>query len=184
MAILDENQTPATESSVSIQPVVVKWGLISAVVSIIFQLISGIIGFNSMALVVSLVSFAVGIYLLVMAVKADRDEQLGGYASFKRVFLVAFSVIMISAVISQVFNFIYMNYINPAAAEAAMEAARAMMEKFNMPEDAMEKAMEEAENNLKSPMNIVKTTLWSAVVGAIVSAIFGAVMKKERAMFN
>ncbi len=91
---------------------------------------------------------------------------------------------MISTIISQVFNFVYINYINPSAAEAALEAAKAMMEKFNMPEEALEKAMEEAEENMKSPMNIVKTTLGAAVIGAIVAAIFGAVMKKERAMFN
>ncbi len=184
MAILDEQQNPVIESNVSMQPVIIKWGLISAVVSIIFQVISGMMGFSTMSFVISLLNFAIGIYILILAVRADRDEQLGGYASFKRIFLLTFSVIMISAVISQVFNFVYMNYINPSAAEAAMEAAKAMMEKFNMPEEALDKAMEEAEKNLKSPMNIVKTSLWSAIVGAIVAAIYGAAMKKERALFN
>ena len=184
MSILDEQQNPISESSVSMQPVILKWGLISAVFSIISQLVSGMMGFGSMTMVISLLSFAIGIYIMVLAVKADRDEQLGGYASFKRVFMLTFSVIMISTVISQIFNFVYMNYINPSAAEAALETAKAMMEKFNMPEDALEKAMEEAEANLKSPMNIVKTTLGAAVIGAIVAAIFGAVMKKERPMFN
>ena len=132
MAILDEQQNPISESSVSMQPVIIKWGLISAVFSIISQLISSMVGFGSMTLVISLLSFAVGIYIMVMAVKADRDDQLGGYASFKRVFMLTFSVIMISTIISQVFNFVYINYINPSAAEAALEAAKAMMEKFRL----------------------------------------------------
>ena len=184
MAILDEPQNPVSESSVSMQPVIVKWGLISAVVGIIFQLISGMLGASTMTFVVSLIGMGIGIYILVLAVRADRDDQLGGFATFKRVFLVTFLVMLLSSLISQVFNFVYMNYINPSAVDSAIETARAMMEKFNMPEEQMDKALEETAANLKSPMNILKSLLGVAFVGAIIAAIYGAVMKKERPMFN
>lgn len=184
MAILDEQQNLLNENSVSMQPVIVKWGLISAIVSIIFQLISSLIGFGSMAFVLTLLNLGISIYLLIMAVRVDRDEQLGGYASFKRVFLLTFAIIMISTIITQVFSYVYMNFINPSAADAALESAKAIMEKFNMPEERMDKALEEASANIKSPMNIVKTSLWAAVIGAIIAAIYAAAMKKEKAMFE
>ena len=59
MSILDEQQNPISESSVSMQPVILKWGLISAVFSIISQLVSGMMGFGSMTMVISLLSFAI-----------------------------------------------------------------------------------------------------------------------------
>jgi hypothetical protein len=59
-----------------------------------------------------------------------------------------------------------------------------MLEKFNMPEEAIEKGIQEAEASMKSPMSIIKNTLWAAVIGAIVAAIMGAVMKKEKPKFS
>jgi Protein of unknown function (DUF4199) len=184
MAILDEQDGSINESSVSIQPVVMKWGLISAGVGIVFQLISSLLGVGAMAYVVSFIGMGVGIYVLALAVRADRDDQLGGYASFKRVFIVAFAVILLSSIITQVFNYVYMNFLNPAAADAALEATRSMLEKLGMAEDQIDTALEKAAADLKSPMNILKSMIGIGIVGAIIAAIYGAVMKKERPMFN
>ena len=171
-------------SSVSIQPVVVKWGLISAGVGIIFQLISSLLGMSTMTFVISFIGMGIGIYIIALAVKADRDGQLGGYASFKRVFLVAFAVILLSALITQVFNYLYMNFLNPSAADAALEVSRSMLEKLGMAEEQIEEAMEKAAADLKSPMNIPKSLIGIGIIGAIIAAIYGAIMKKERPMFN
>jgi Protein of unknown function (DUF4199) len=184
MAILDEPQGSINESAVNIQPVVVKWGLISAAIGIISAILSGMLGLGAMTIVLTVASFAAYIYVLILAVRADRDEQLGGFASFKRVFMVAFGVILLSALVSTIFNFVYMNYLNPSSADAALEMTRSMMEKMNLPEDAVEKALDDAAASMKSPMNIVKTMGSAVVFGAIIAAIYGAVMKKERPMFN
>jgi Protein of unknown function (DUF4199) len=184
MAILDEQDGSINESSVSIQPVVVKWGLISGAIGIISGILSGILGLSAMTMVLSIATFGAYFYVLYLAIRADRDEQLGGFASFKRVFMVALGVILLSALVSTVFNFVYTNYLNPSAGEAVLEMSRSMMEKMGLPEEAMDKAMDEAAANMKSPMNIVKTMGMAVVFGAILAAIYGAIMKKERPMFN
>lgn len=184
MTILDAPQSPINESTVPMQPVIIKWGLISAAVSIIFQLFTSMLGMGGITMALSALALGVSIYLLVLAVRADRDEQLGGYASFKRVFILTLAIILLSSLISQIFNFLYMNYLNPSAADSILESTRSFMEKMNLPEDDIDKAIDKAAQDLKSPMNIVKTMAGALFFGAIISAIYGAVMKKERPMFN
>ena len=134
-------------------------------------------GFGTIALV-GLVSIAIGILILVYAVREHRDQQLGGLISFKRVFIVALGVMLLSGLANQLFSYVYMNFINPNAISEIMESTRAMLEKMSMPEEAIEKAISEAELSAKSPMSIVKGFASTAVIGAIIAAIMGAVMKK------
>jgi Protein of unknown function (DUF4199) len=183
MAILDSEMGGVNENNVSPQQVIIKYGLIAAAATIITTLLSNMMGLMSKGmgtmLVAGLVSIGIWIFIMVSGVKEHRDQQLGGLISFKRVFLVALGVMLISGIIGQIFNYVYMNFINPNAATEAMEASRAMMEKMNLPEEAVDKAIEEGIASLKSPMSIIKGIAGSAIGGAIVGAIMGAIMKKE-----
>lgn len=182
MAILDNENGFINEGDVSPQQVILKYGLISSAVAVIATLLSNMMGLMSKGfgtmMVVGLASLVVSILILVYAVREHRDQQLGGFITFKRVFLVTFAIMLLSGAINQLFSYVYMNFINPSAASEAMEATRSMLEKMNMPEDSIEKAIQEAETSLKSPMTIIKGLLSVAVVGAIVAAIMGAAMKK------
>lgn len=182
MAILDNEMGGINESNVSPQQVILKYGLISSAFAVIATLLSNMMGlmtkgFGTMA-VVGLASLVISILILVYAVREHRDQELGGFISFKRVFLVTFAIMLLSGIVNQLFSYVYMNFINPSAASDILEASRAMMEKMNVPEDAIEKGMQEAEASMKSPMSIVKNILFVALGGAIVAAIMGAIMKK------
>lgn len=189
MTILDAPQSPINESTVPMQPVIIKWGLISAAVSIIFQLLLNLVGLKSlpMMFLIIIIWLIVGIYILVLAVRADRDDQLMGYASFKRVFMLTLAITLFSTLIFQVFSYVYMNYLNPSAANAVLEDTRAMMERMNVPENQIDEALDKAAKDIeasKSPFAMIKSLGLSVIFGAIISAIYGAVMKKERPMFN
>lgn len=187
MAILDDSSNMFDEKSVSFQPVVLKWGMISAGVSIVTTLLTSIAGLKmtnmSTLATVGLLGLVVGITILVMAVREHRDQQLGGFISFGRAFLVCLLVLVISTIVAQIFSYLYMNFINPAAAQEAVEAAKTMMEKFGLPEDQIDAAMEKAAADLKSPMSIIKNSAGSIFFGAIIALIMGAIMKKEPSKF-
>jgi hypothetical protein len=182
MAILDNEMGGINENNVSPQQVIIKYGLISAGVAVILTLLTNMMGlmskgFGTIAMV-GLGSIVISMLILVYAVKEHRDQQLGGLISFKRVFLVAFGIMLLSGIANQLFSYVYMNFINPNAISEIMESTRSMMEKMNVPEEAIEKAISEAELSTKSPMSIVKGIASGAFIGAIIAAIMGAVMKK------
>jgi Protein of unknown function (DUF4199) len=187
MAILDNSDAPLQEKDVSIWGLVKKWGLISALIGIVFQLIQQVTGVMSQSgMIIALytvVSIGVSVAIYVMALKEHREQELGGFMSFKRAFYLAFMIGMVSTVIVLVFNYIYMNFINPSAMDAQLEMTRGMMEKFGMPEEQLDAAVEKQRESLTSPMSMVTGLLGAGVVVAIISLIMGAVMKKERPMF-
>jgi hypothetical protein len=182
MAILDNEMGNINEQNVSPQPVIIKYTLISAGVGIVLTLLSSMMGLMSKGfgtmMLVALVSIVIGIMVLVYAVREHRDQQLGGLITFNRVFIVTLAIMFFSGVINQLFSYVYSNYINPNAINDVLESTRSMMEKMNVPEEAIDKAIQEAETSAKSPMAIVKGIGSAAVGGAIVGAIMGAIMKK------
>lgn len=187
MAILDGSDAPLQEKDVSIWGIVKKWGLISALIGIVFQLIQQVTGVMSQSGTIialyTVVSIGVSVAIYVMALREHREQELGGFMSFKRAFYLAFMIGMASTIVVLVFNYIYMNFINPGAMEAQLEMTRSMMEKFGMPEDQLDAAIEKQRASLASPMSMLTGLLGAGVVVAILSLIMGAVMKKERPMF-
>ena len=187
MAILDNSGVPFNEKDVSIWGNVKKWGLISALVGVVFQLIqqmTNVMGQSGGVIALyTILSFGVSLAIYYLALKEHREQELGGFMSFKRAFFLAFMIGVVSMAIAMVFNYIYMNFINPSAIEQQLEMARGMMEKFGMPEEQLDAALEKQRESLASPMSIVTGLLGGSVIVAILSLIMGAVMKKERPMF-
>ena len=188
MAILDNSDAPLQEKDVSIWGNVKKWALISALVGVVFQLIQQLTGVMSKGGMVialySVVSIGIGVAIYVMALREHREQELGGFMSFKRAFFLAFMIGMVSTVIVLIFNYIYMNFINPSAMEAQLEMTRGMMEKFGMPEEQLDAAIEKQRQSLSSPMSMITGLLGAGVVVAILSLIIAAIMKKERPTFQ
>lgn len=187
MAVLDSSDAPLQEKDVSIWGMVKKWGLISALIGIVFQLIQQVTGVMSQSGTIialyTVVSIGVSVAIYVMALREHREQELGGFMSFKRAFYLAFMIGMVSTVVVLIFNYIYMNFINPNAMEAQLEMTRGMMEKFGMPEDQLDAAIEKQRASLASPMSMLTGLFGAGFVVAILSLIMGAVMKKERPMF-
>jgi Protein of unknown function (DUF4199) len=188
MAILDEPQGYINEKEVPFLPTVLKWGGISAAVSIIYTLINTMMGNTSMfsgtGLVIGIAAFAIGIYIFVLAVKEHRDQQLGGYISFGRAFLVVLLLIMFSTLISSFFNYIYYSFINPSALDNMMESIKETYEKMGLSEEMTEIAIEEGKKSMTSPKSIFTGLIGGGVIGAIIGVIMAAIMKKERPKFS
>ena len=188
MAILDNLGAPIQEKDIPIWSNVKKWALISALIGIVFQLIqqvTGVMGKSGTIIALyTVVSIGVSIAIYVMALREHREQELGGFMSFKRAFYLAFMIGLVSMVIVLIFNYIYMNFINPSAMESQLEMTRVMMEKFGMPEEQLDAAIEKQRVSLTSPMSILTGLLGGGVVVAILSLIMGAIMKKERPMFQ
>ncbi len=188
MAILDNSENPYDESSVSIWGMVKKWGLISALVGIVFQLfqqITNVMGQSGGIIALyTVVSFGVSIAIYVMTVREHREDELGGFISFKRAFYLLFMVGMLSTAIALVFNYIYMNFISPSAMDAQLEMTRNMMEKFGLPEDQLDAAIDKQRESLRSPLSMITGLLGAGFIVAILSLIVAAVMKKERPIFK
>ena len=132
----------------------------------------------------SLLGTAVVIYFMYKAVSATKIEN-GGLISLGEAFKSGWMVYIIGTVISTIFSFILMNYIDPSLLdlmrETQLEAIEKMSSLFNLPEEAREAqvtAIEEA-----NPFGL--GTLAMAIPisflfpGAVIAIIMAAIMKKK-----
>jgi hypothetical protein len=183
--ILDNPNNYVNENEVSFMPVLQKYGLIMASVSIIMTLLTSIMGMSNLMLtmIMGLLALAMMIIIPVLGLKEHRDKQLGGFVSFGRAFLVCMLIIAVGITVSSIFNYIYMNFINPSYIESMKESMTEMYEKMNVPEEQMQEAMSKFDD-MKSIGGILKGLAWNAVIAAVFALIIAAIMKRNRPVFN
>jgi tryptophan-rich sensory protein len=165
--------------------IAMRYGGIIAAIMIVITLVQYLTGLSDPAnaqspasMVIGLISFAVWIGGVVMAVRAYRTE-LGGFMSFGEGFRVAFFTFLVISVISGVWNFIFYSFIATDFLENMLEFVQYTMEDAGAPEDSIDMMMG-VYGRMYTPTGMTLMTLvGGAIFGAIVSLIIGAAMKKD-----
>jgi hypothetical protein len=183
--ILDNPNNFVNENEVSFMPVVQKYTLIMAATSIIMTLIMSIMGMSNLILMslLGLLVLVAMIVIPVLGVREHRNNQLGGLISFGRAFLVCMLILGLSILVSTIFNYVYMNFINPSYIDTMKEGITEMMEKYNLPEAQLEESLKPFEE-MKTPIGNLKSMAKSLAMSAVIALIIAAIMKRNRPIFN
>jgi hypothetical protein len=168
----------------AIQPIWLRYGLFYGLSSILLSLFI-YYGYSAGLGMQSLIGMVIMILFLILAGKAQKKENndvLTYGEALKTTFLTGFA----GTVISVLFTIIWINLVDPSLveklAEMGLEAARSMMEMFNMPEDQMAAAMEKAEEetlNAFTPLKQLLSIFQASIFTLIIAAIISIFLKKE-----
>jgi len=184
MTTLDDDRLIVDPASVSPWPIAIRYGLIGGLIYCVYTLIANMSGLTagSFGLVASSISgflvFAIAIVLIVLPVKHHRDKELGGYISIGRVIMIGMVVTVISMLISNVFNYIYMNFIDPGFVDTMMDQMEETMSSL-IPEEQMDDALIRIQEGFEPATMIKNGLIITAIVGLVVSGIVGLIMKKD-----
>jgi hypothetical protein len=164
------------------------WGVISGVVSIILSVLMYVIGFTpssfgriGLAILMSLIILVV---VLVIALKSYRNS-LGGSMTYGQAFKFGFFVILFGSVISSIYYFLFLKFIDPEYLKNVMEKFMTNLEEFllkrGMNEEQVSKAMEEAAKKpIPSPLkSTIQGFFQGLIFSTIVNLIVAAIMKKN-----
>ena len=116
--------------------------------------------------------------IVYLAIKSLRTAQ-GEHISFGKALGVGTLACAIAGLMSGLFQYVYLNFIDPAAIDEIVNASLEMMESFGTPEDVMEEAAESTRNGYTLVRSTASGLGMGAFLGLIVSLIAGAIMKKE-----
>jgi hypothetical protein len=175
---MEDNSTPTP----TLMQHAIRWGMITAAVSIILTMTLYVIDYTLMVqlkfLFVALaVYFGITIYAGI-----DYRNSIGGFLAYGKAFQHGFLILAVSGLIATFFNILLYQVIDPELpqklVDASMENTRAMMESFGTPEEAMEEAMEKAKESTAEQFTIV-----GMAKGYIYIAIFSAIMALISAIF-
>jgi hypothetical protein len=168
-------------------------GLILGAVSIVAFLIMYVGDIKPVGIFVPimilLVSMAISIVILVIFLKKYRVSN-GGFISFRDAFLYAFIAFAISVILYQVFNFAFIQLIDPEYNKTIMEAQKTWMENYlsgKMSDDQITEQLDKLDEQaakMGTFSTMLKNTFWSIIVFGIIALIVGAIMKKKPEMFD
>ena len=130
------------------------------------------------------------LYFVTMGILAGRIRKSnGGYIEFKDVFAAIIVMVFVSCLISYVYNFIYMKYIDPAFMDKMKNTTIQFMEKSKIPDDQIEETMRKLDKQAaKSKSFNIGDMLLSYFEIVIFCCLFGlivaAIVKKKRPVFD
>ena len=129
------------------------------------------------------VNFLLVIVLGVIAISSVK-KLMDGFISFKDAFSTFFMVIVVGFLISTIVAFLIFNVIDPEAKEVlkqmSIEKVTEMMEKFNVPEEALDEAIAKIEETDSfSLVSQIKNFFITLAMYSVIGLIVAAIMKKK-----
>lgn len=163
------------------------FGLLTAFGSIAFSVITYVmeVPYKSPLMYLSFVILLAG---MIYGTIQHRDKDMGGYISFGKAFLSAYLIVLVSAIFTALYSYIFFTFIDPAylqkIIEQALEKAQTDMAAKGLAEDQMEPALNITRKMMSPVLLTVFSFLGSALFGAILALITGAIIKKEDKSFD
>lgn len=183
-----ENLLPLPDpKTVSPRPIATRYGLIAALILVLVGLGMYLGGFVDMTnrgsaanWISNIINFGVMIGASIMAVRKHRDEDLGGFISFGRVFKTSFLVILIITIISAVWSYVFFSFVAPDLIDTIIEASRTQMaEKQGLSEEQIDQSMAMV-GWMFSPVSLsLMAGISMLFFGLIISLILGGFMKRD-----
>lgn len=155
-----------------------RWGLIGGFIVSIIGLIAHLIAFES-TLVLSLLTFAVIIAVVIAANYEFRDKINNGWAKFGDLILVSVISAVVFGIIAGLWNVLYMEIVNPDLAAEILEKTRTDMKEKGLEPEEIEQSLAVTKKMLNPFIFFFVSIIQSTILGVIAGLPTGAILKRE-----
>lgn len=163
--------------SITTSKVAIRYGLIYGLVAIAISVVSTMANLRENTLV-SILTFAVWIAFIVLAIKYFKDNS-EGFITLGQGFGIGLLVSVIGSIISGIFLIVYFKFLNPELWEQQLDRVRAEWEKQGMDD----KSMQFAENFVSPEAMLIFSILGALLLGSVFSVVVAAIMQKKKPAF-
>lgn len=160
---------------------VLNYGVLLGILSIIMGVVMYVTNaYLSPSFIYTVIGFLILVVVITLAIKAYKAEN-GGYLGLGEALKVGIGVAVIGGIISAIWSFILMNYIEPDFMSQMMELQREQMVETNpdMTESQLEAAMEMGAKFSSPWLLLAIALIGNLFFGLIISLVVGLIMKKE-----
>lgn len=168
------------ENKVSIWKNAVNYGIIAGILSVAFSLIQWLLGLMEVQWL-GVIPFLIVGFIIFIGAKNWRDRFNGGWMSYGEAFKTGFFIILISSIIGILYQYVFLNFIDPGFLAAQLaNAEEAILESNpNISDADLDRAMEMTATFTSTTMITVMGLVMSLLFGTILSAIVAIFVKKE-----
>ena len=174
---LSEIESEDEEDRITVGEVARKWGLYVGLIGIVYGLIQQFAGLatSNVANYLGSVILIAGVVLAHKEFKRDGN----GFMSFKQGFGIGSLITIYSSLISVVFTYVYIKFVDDSMMTMIKEQQIEQMENRGMSEAEIEQAMEFTSSFMTPEVTMVFALIGSIVIGIILSLIISAITKNE-----
>jgi hypothetical protein len=162
---MEENEANVT----TVRSVGLKYGLISALISIVFFLVLVLSGLNAFDNKWSWINVIVSIAILYLAHKNFKDEG-DGFMTYGQGVGIGFWIALVAVVVGGLFTYVYSNFIDTGAMDAFYEQQYEKMQTNGMQDEQIDVAIEWTKK-LFWPMYIFFGIFFGVLI-AVLASIF------------
>ncbi|MDP5120405.1 MAG: DUF4199 domain-containing protein [Spirosomaceae bacterium] len=163
--------------------IALKWGIISAIISIVFTIVLYTFDLWKMVWIAAAFGVAVTVVILVLAAKEFKSLN-NGFMTFGEGLGMSMLIIVVSGLISNAFNQLYVNVIDTSIKGKITDMQEEMYVKQGLSEEQISMAMEQLERFNNPSMQFLFSMLGTLFFGFLLSLIISAIMKKDRPVFE
>jgi hypothetical protein len=173
--------------SVSTGGILVPFGLISALLSILFYVLLYLNGTEAFMHPIAFLSYVIPIIFAVVACRKARKQS--GFLEFGLALRLTFGIQVISFFAVTLFSYVLMNFIDLGFAERMLQLTiqktQEMLEKFKVPQSEIDKQIKGVmSKDLFSLGSIMQNFAISCIVLFLFSLIIAAFVKKNKPEFQ
>lgn len=170
------------EEKTSTARVALKYGLVVAVVTMVYSTILYVAGLGSNRMLASL-TYVFMIVAIVLAMK-DFREKNGGFISYGEGLGLGSLTSAVLGLLSSAFTIFYLQFIDSNILTQSMDQMREELERKGMDDAQIESALEVSQKFMSPGIMFVMVILGYLVMGFIFSLIIAAIMRKEKPVFE
>ncbi len=158
------------------------YAVILTIVGAVLRLLMYFTGFETEKLAtgqyVGWLGLVLMIVILFLGIKAVREESPGKYLSYGKGLGSGVLISLYSSLMSAVYNFIHLKFINTQFADYQMELVHAKWEKAGMSSAQMDQAEGVARMMMGPTVQAIFTLIGGVCIGLIISLILAAILKR------
>jgi len=162
------------------------YALIMAIAQVVVTLISYFLGYQTDHMAsgrwFQLIPLVVSIVILVLGIKAVREEQPGKGLSYGKGVGTGALITLYSCIIGSVYAYIHFTYVNPNFADYVVEVSREKWASAGMSDSQMENAEKGVRWFTKPAVQAIASFIIGNIFGVILSLIIAAFLKREPAV--
>ncbi|PWJ59617.1 uncharacterized protein DUF4199 [Dyadobacter jejuensis] len=170
------------EDQVSSARVALKYGVLTAVATMIYSTIISVAGMTSNQWVGSL-SFIILIVGLVLALK-NYKEQNGGFMTFGQGLGLGTLLSAIAGLLSSLFSMFYLQFIDNSALTEGINKVRSDMEARGMDDAQIDQAVAMSQKFMTPGVMFLMGVFGFLLVGFFLSLIISLILRKEKPVFE
>ena len=162
------------------------FGVVLGLIYIILSTITNLTVAQQLTLygVMTLLNYILYFVILGFMAKMIRKAN-GGFMEFKELFGTIFVILLVSASMTYLYNWVFMNYIDPHFTEKVLEAARLKIEQSPLPDEQIDELLKNMDKESAGAKSF-DVLAWAGLIvrDCVFGWIVAAIMKKSKPVFE